>query len=231
MTWAQRRAIKTAMLLQDEKNDGSLSGSTLGPTPRPRGRLGRAFGWMMLRINGPMNRCAVEALEMQQGETVLEIGCGAGDAVARLVREGEARRIFAIDHSPDMVAAARQLNRVAVRDGLVDIRESSVSEMPFRDGSFDAVLAVNSVQFWPHLRLDLKEALRVLKPGGRLVVAVRMTMEWRARRRVEIVLRALPNAGFVEIDLAEVSARAFKVALIGAKRPIFAGGPYDASVA
>ncbi len=198
---------------------------------RPKGALGRAFGWTMLRLNGPMNARAVAALEMLHGESVLEIGCGPGDAIARLVREGRARRIVAIDHAPDMVAAARALNRPAVRDRLADIREASVSEMPFRDGSFDAVLAVNSIQFWPHLRLDLEEVLRVLKPGGRLIVAMRMTMEWRARRRVEIVLRALPNAGFVEIDLEEADARAFKVAVIGAKRPIFAGGPYDASVA
>lgn len=219
------------MLLQDEKDDGSLAGSTIGPAARPSGRIGQAFGWVMLRVNGPMNARAVAALEMQRGETVLEIGCGAGDAISRLVREGQARRIFAIDHAPEMVQAALKLNRPAVRDGLVDIRECPVSKMPFRDGSFDAVLAVNSIQFWPHLRLDLREVLRVLKPGGRLIVAMRMTMEWRARRRVEIVLRALPNAGFVEIDLEEADARAFKAALIGAKRPIFAGGPYDASVA
>ena len=219
------------MLLKDEKEDEALGGSMTGQAARPWGSIGRAFGWMMLRVNGPMNARAVAALEMQQGETVLEIGCGAGDAVARLVRDGEARRIIAVDHAPDMVAAARKLNQAAMRDGLVDIRECPVSEMPFRDGSFDAVLAVNSIQFWPHLRLDLKEVLRVLKPGGRLVVAMRMTMEFRARRRVELVLRALPSAGFVEIDLEEADARAFKVALIGAKRPIFAGGPYDASVA
>ncbi len=216
------------MLLQDEKDDSPLA--KLGPMARPKGALGRAFGWTMLRLNGPMNARAVAALEMQHGESVLEIGCGPGDAVARLVRDGRARRIVAIDHAPDMVSAARALNRPAVRDGLADIREASVSSLPFRDGRFDAVLAVNSIQFWPHLRLDLREVLRVLKPGGRLVVAMRMTMEWRARRRVEIVLRALPNAGFVEVDLAEADARAFKVALIGAKRPIFAGGPYDASV-
>ncbi len=219
------------MLLKDEKVDETLGGSKTGQAARPRGSIGRALGWMMLRINGPMNRCAVEALEMQHGETVLEIGCGTGDAIARLVRAGQSRRIVAIDHAPEMVEAARKLNKLAIREGIVDVRECSVSEMPFRDGSFDAVLAVNSVQFWPHLRLDLKEVLRVLKPGGRVLVAIRMTMEWRARRRVELVLRALPNAGFVEIDLEETDARTFKVALIGAKRPIFAGGPYDASVA
>lgn len=219
------------MLLKDEKVDESLGGSKTGQAARPRGSIGRALGWMMLRVNGPMNRCAVEALEMQHGETVLEIGCGPGDAVARLVRAGQSRRIVAIDHAPAMVEAARTLNKPAIREGIVDIRECSVSEMPFRDGSFDAVLAVNSVQFWPHLRLDLKAVLRILKPGGRILIAMRMTMEPRARRRCEMLLRALPNAGYVEVTMEEATTRAVKVALIGAKRPIFAGGAYDASVA
>ena len=219
------------MLLQDEKGDDVLAEAKTGPTSRPRGRLGRAFGWMMLRVNGPMNRRAVEALELQHGETVLEIGCGPGDAIARLVRGRKARRIVAIDHASDMVEAARKLNRTPVREGLVDVRECSVSEMPFREGSFDAVLAVNSVQFWPHLRLDLKSVLRVLKPGGRFVIAMRMTLEPRARRRCEMLLRALPNAGFVEVTMEEAATRAFRIALISGKRPIWAGGPYDAFVA
>lgn len=219
------------MLLKDEKADEALGGSKTGQAARPRGSIGRAFGWMMLRINGPMNRCAVEALEMQHGETVLEIGCGPGDAIARLVRAGQSRRIVAIDHAPEMVEAARKLNKPAIREGIVDVRRCSVSEMPFRDGSFDAVLAVNSVQFWPHLRLDLKTVLRVIKPGGRILIAMRMTMEPRARRRCEMLLRALPNAGYVEVTMEEVTTRAVKVALIGGRRPIFAGGAYDASVA
>lgn len=219
------------MLLQEEKDDERLAEAKTGPTSRPRGRLGRAFGWMMLRVNGPMNRRAVEALELQHGETVLEIGCGPGDAIARLVRGGQARRIVAIDHAAEMVDAAKKLNRAPIREGLVDIRECSVSEMPFREGSFDAALAVNSVQFWPHLRLDLKSVLRILKPGGRFVIAMRMTMEPRARRRCEMLLRALPNAGFVEVTMEEAATRAFKVALIFGKRPIWAGGPYDAFVA
>lgn len=219
------------MLLQEEKDDEGFPTSTSGRTAKPRGRIGRAFGWVRRRVNGPMNHRAVEALEMQHGETVLEIGCGPGDAILRLVRKRQARRIVAIDHATDMVEAARTLNRAAIREGVVDIRECSVSEMPFREGSFDAVLAVNSVQFWPHLRLDLKSVLRILKPGGRFLIAMRMTMEPRARRRCEMLLRALPNAGFVEVTMEEASTRAIRVALILAKRPIWAGGPYDAFVA
>jgi ubiquinone/menaquinone biosynthesis C-methylase UbiE len=213
------------MLLQDEKSRLAL------PKARRMGPVGRALGWMRQPIDAPMNRRAVAALETQYGEAVLEIGCGRGYAVARLVREGQARRIVGIDVDADMVAAAGRLNAAAIREGLVDLREGSVSSMPFRDGSFDAALAVNSVQFWPHLRLDLKEVLRVLKPGGRFLIAMRLTFEPRARRRVEMLLRALPNTGFVEVSADEAPAGAIKLALIGARRPIFAGGPYDAAVA
>jgi ubiquinone/menaquinone biosynthesis C-methylase UbiE len=219
------------MLLRDEKDEEARLAVSAGQAARPRGRVGRAFGWMWLRVNGPINRRAVEALELRHGESVLEIGCGPGDAVRRLVQGGQARRIVAIDHAAAMVETARTLNREAMREGIVDIRECSVSAMPFREGSFDAVLAVNSVQFWPHLRLDLKSVLRILKPGGRLLVAMRMTMEPRARRRCEMLLRALPNAGFVEVTMEEATTRAMRVALIFGKRPIWAGGPYDAFVA
>jgi hypothetical protein len=60
---------------------------------------------------------------------------------------------------------------------------------------------------------------------------MRLTLEPRARRRVEMLLRALPNTGFVEVTMEEAVTRTFKVALIEAKRPIWAGGPYDAFVA
>jgi hypothetical protein len=46
-----------------------------------------------------------------------------------------------------------------------------------------------------------------------------------------MLLRALPNAGFVEVTMEEATTRAMRVALIFGKRPIWAGGPYDAFVA
>ena len=62
------------MLLRDEKDDDTVAVAKTGHAARPRGSYGRALGWMWLRINGPMNRRAVAALELQHGESVLDIG-------------------------------------------------------------------------------------------------------------------------------------------------------------
>ena len=54
--------------------------------------------------------------------------------------------------------------------GRVDIQNSSVSSLSFPDNMFDLVTAVNTYYYWPNLVDDLKEVLRVLKPGGKLMI-------------------------------------------------------------
>jgi SAM-dependent methyltransferase len=52
----------------------------------------------------------------------------------------------------------------------VEIREASVSRLPFSDGAFDVIAAVETHFWWPALSTDMREILRVLKPGGRLII-------------------------------------------------------------
>ncbi len=54
--------------------------------------------------------------------------------------------------------------------GRVDIRQASVSHLPFSDAMFDLVTAVETHFFWPDLPADIQEVLRVLKPGGKLII-------------------------------------------------------------
>lgn len=191
----------------------------------------RRFGaWLRERLAAPLADAVVRALDTRPDETVLEIGCSAGEVVHRLVAEGHVRRIAAIDASAANVEAARRLNRAAIRDRMVDIRQGLVSERPFRDGGFDIVFAARGVSGW-RLRGDLEEVLRVLKPGGRVLLGIRALPGGRARRKIELVLRTLPPAGFVEVTVEEIRRWGLRLLVIGAKRPIWSGGPYDAFVA
>ena len=65
---------------------------------------------------------------------------------------------------------ATRTNQPWVDTGRVEVREASVSELPFSDGAFDVITAVETHFWWPALRTDLREVLRVLKPRGRLII-------------------------------------------------------------
>jgi SAM-dependent methyltransferase len=79
-------------------------------------------------------------------------------------------KVYGIDHSEQSVAAARRTNRQEIAAGRVEIRQAAVSGLPFSDGLFDVVTAVETHYFWPDLHADMREVLRVLKPGGTLVI-------------------------------------------------------------
>jgi SAM-dependent methyltransferase len=68
------------------------------------------------------------------------------------------------------VEASREANRDAVADGRVEVQQGSVSRLPFADAMFDLVTAVETHYYWPDLANDAREILRVLKPGGTLLV-------------------------------------------------------------
>jgi ubiquinone/menaquinone biosynthesis C-methylase UbiE len=131
---------------------------------KPRG-LG---GWFLVSSmnlgHGPVSRWGLGHLDIRPGDQVLDIGCGGGKNVARMLKR--AGRVCGLDYSEVCVEKTRRLNRKAVREGRADIRLGAVSENPWPDNSFDAVTAFETVYFWPDFVNDLREVRRVLKPGG-----------------------------------------------------------------
>jgi ubiquinone/menaquinone biosynthesis C-methylase UbiE len=114
----------------------------------------------------------IEASEIQEGDHVLDMGCGTGRlACLAAFRAGETGRVCGIDAAPNMIRIARvHPMRAAVRPRF----ELALAEaLPFPDASFDVVLASFLLSALPpDLKLAaLKEASRVLKPDGRLIVA------------------------------------------------------------
>jgi ubiquinone/menaquinone biosynthesis C-methylase UbiE len=139
---------------------------------RPSGLRGRVAGWLMALSNRKLNAWAVELLAVRPNDQVLEIGFGPGLAVQELAKRVRHGHVFGVDVSPLMLQQATRRNATTVGAGRVVLHEGGVSNMPFADASIDKVLAVNSVQFWPHLDADLREVYRVLRPGGRLAIVL-----------------------------------------------------------
>lgn len=102
----------------------------------------------------------VEAVAEVKPQTVLDVGCGAGDIGERVVQATGAR-VTAVDNSDRMVALARERGL----EGVV----ADVQALPFEDASFDCVFAAWLLYHVPDRRTALAECARVLRPGGRFV--------------------------------------------------------------
>jgi arsenite methyltransferase len=108
---------------------------------------------------------------LQPGETVLDLGCGAGmDALIAARAVGSAGRVLAADYSAAMVALACDNARAA---GVTNVRveHAAIEELPFLAESVDVVQANGVFNLSPEKERAVAEAWRVLRPGGRLIAA------------------------------------------------------------
>ena len=100
-------------------------------------------------------------------QAVLDVACGTGAlALATAAVVGPEGRVAGLDANPEMLAVARR------KSADIDWREGVAENLPFDDASFDAVISQFGFMFFDDRPRALSEMMRVLKPGGRLVVAV-----------------------------------------------------------
>lgn len=139
--------------------------------------------------------------ELKAGEVVVDLGAGAGfDAILCARRVGPTGRVIGVDMTPEMLARAREN---AARLGLaqVEFREGVIEDLPLRDGVADVVISNCVINLSTDKARALAEALRVLKPGGRLRVsdvATTRPLPEEARRDVAAWTACL--AGALTID-------------------------------
>jgi ubiquinone/menaquinone biosynthesis C-methylase UbiE len=150
----------------------ALDRDVIGQGHHPRGAAGSVTGWVFAHrpSNRQRNRWAVSLLAVRPADQVLEIGFGPGVAVAELVRAG-AGHVYGVDHSAVMLRQASRRNAAAIRAGLVTLINAPADQLPpALGGPFDAILAVNSLGFWPPPAERLAELRRRLAPGGRIAI-------------------------------------------------------------
>ncbi len=133
---------------------------------RPQGFAGRLVGRAMRVANRRSTRLAVAALGVMDGETILDLGCGSGDAVVPIERGARDISIIGIDHAPMAVAEARR------RFPRHRFDVAGFDDLPLQDYSVDRVLASNVAYFWRDEHRVMAEIRRVLRPTGRLVIYV-----------------------------------------------------------
>jgi ubiquinone/menaquinone biosynthesis C-methylase UbiE len=132
----------------------------------PKGLLGKRVVRAMNLGHAKMTDWALQLVAISRAATILDIGCGGGRTVQRLAALAPEGKVVGLDYSAASVAASRETNAKEVQTGRVRIEHGSVAAMPFPDQTFDIVTAVETHYYWPDLPANVREVLRVLKPGG-----------------------------------------------------------------
>jgi SAM-dependent methyltransferase len=121
----------------------------------------------------PMVNNLMADLQIRDGESVLDVGCGSGAHARDLaLRSGGKNRIAAVDYSPYMVAEARSIASSRGLDEAVDFRLGNAEALPFPNDSFDVVYSVTVMEEVNADRM-IGELMRLTRPGGRIGAIVR----------------------------------------------------------
>jgi len=181
----------------------SIGTAYLNQFRQPSGWFGRFNLWAMNRRHSKLTDWGLSHVAIGPDATILDIGCGGGRTIQKLAARAGAGRVYGVDFAATSVSASRQLNRPLVESGRVVIEQASVSRLPFPDRTFDLVTAVETHFYWPDLPNDMREVLRVLKPGGNVALIAEAYKGGKHARTMQMFADAMRPLGYSHLDLAE----------------------------
>ena len=200
-----------------------------------RGRNPRGFwgGRVLTAMNGKehaaMPEWALAELEVNPGDHVLGIGCGGGANIDRIFTKCPKCTVRGIDLSKKSLEYTTELNYRAVKDGQCYVIGGSATQLPLAKDSYNIVMAFETIYYWPTIEMGFSEALRVLKPGGTLIVANELDgegQEYRDMERriggiriytIDDIEQELKELGFTDINSRHDEKRRFICVM--AKKP------------
>jgi SAM-dependent methyltransferase len=189
----------------------------LNQVRKPSRWFGRLFLWMMNHSHSGLTDWGLKHVQVEKNFTILDVGCGGGRTIQKLAARAPEGMVYGVDYADGSVAASQAKNAQLIEAGRVEVKQASVSQLPFPADKFDLVTAVETQYYWPDLVKDMQEILRVLKPGGKLIVIAesykRGAYNWLQRPVMKFLKssnldvddhrRLFSAAGYTEIEIFE----------------------------
>lgn len=184
----------------------------------PNGEFGIKVAAEMNLANAQLSRMAMKYAGISSGNTVLEIGFGNGAFLTEYFALADNLHVYGVDLSMLMCREAVQRNTELLKSGVLHLCCSDCCRLPFANNSFDAIVTVNTLYFWPDCVAQCREFLRVLKPGGRLSIGFRQ----------KEVMRFLPfvETGFTLYDFPDLHTQLSNAGFTVYLQEEIAGVPY-----
>ncbi|MGE6490368.1 class I SAM-dependent methyltransferase [Exiguobacterium sp. NPDC077395] len=136
----------------------------------PRGPVGKYIGEKMVRQHRIEVEWTIEQLQMHPNATVLELGCGAGDALSTILQKREDVNVIGLDRSKTLIVSAKKRNAASIQTGRARLMEGDFHQLAMIDASIDHVFSIHTLYFWEDVTTVLSEIERVLKPNGTFVI-------------------------------------------------------------
>ena len=197
----------------------------------PKGFWGlRALKAMNGKKHAALPEWVFSELQFEEGAQILDVGCGGGANLARMLKLCPTGHITGLDMSQLALEESKDINYHAYVDKLCSIVGGNATQMPLAKNMFDIVTAFETIYYWPSLQLGASEIYRVLKPGAVCVIANEMDGEEPGARALEKavtgiriytideIIEDLSETGFIQIEPRHDEERHF--VCVTARKPL-----------
>ena len=182
-------------------------------TCKPKGIGGKIMVNMMNTGHSSMAEWGFTHMEIQSDDVCLDIGCGGGANVRKLLEKSPYGRVTGIDYSEISVEKTRKINKAGIESKRCEILQGDVMKLPFRDEIFDVITAFETIYFWPDICEAFKQVYKILKVGGTFMICNESNGEnprdekWTNRIQgmkiynSEQIKKFLEDAGFTDVKV------------------------------
>ena len=185
-------------------------------TCKPEGIGGKIMVNMMNAGHSSMAEWGFTHIEIRNDYRCLDIGCGGGANVKKLLVKTPYGKVIGIDYSEVSVIKSSKINKAEIENKHCEILQGNVMKLPFRKETFDIITAFETIYFWPDINEAFKQVYRVLKVSGTFMICNESNGENSKEEKwtkiiqgmkiynSEQIKKSLEDAGFTDIKIHKI---------------------------